>query len=325
MIGVLNREAADAQLIERYPTPYLTFLYTLRRRRAIEPELFYDYWRDTHCQISARLPGQHSLWIHLLDFERGGLWPHIAGIDRELAEADRFDGVPEPVFLSAADVEAFGVAMLPLEDDEPNIFEETIAYRALGANSFTVIDRLPDPAPDLDEGVLRFLVFCQSAAGIQPDDFRGFLRHELGPRWADSDEVLKLRMHLLEPYHNNDLLMDSGGVSHHKPADKQYQACFEIVFADALALRRFAAGAAFSAERQREFMRAQHPFLVSRRHCMRYHDKLTLTGLRTAAVAEQIHHVGALNQVNAAALALVAGSGLAGDVMPSVSLTKGIT
>ena len=305
MIGVLPREVADGELAERYPTPHLTFLYTLRRRRAIDPDLFYAYWRDTHCQVSARLPGQHSLWIHMLDFERGGLWPGVPGVDRTLAPEDRFDGVPEVVFLSPEDIETFGVAMAPLEGDEVNIFEETIAYRALGEYSLTLVDRLADPAPDVDEGVLRFLVFCQRATEIDEQTFRGWLREQLGPRWAACEEVLKFRLHLLETYADDNLLMDSGGVSHTKPPAKQYQACFEIVFADALALRRFAAGPAWSPEEQRHHMRAQHPFLVRRRHCMRYHGQLTLTGLRTAAVAEQIHRVGALNQTSAEILDLI--------------------
>ena len=41
MIGVLPREVADAERAERYPAPHLTFLYTLRRRRAIDPDLFF--------------------------------------------------------------------------------------------------------------------------------------------------------------------------------------------------------------------------------------------------------------------------------------------
>ena len=309
MIGVLPHTLADQELSERYPTPHLTFLYTLRRRRSVDPDLFYAYWRDTHCQVSARLPGQHSLWIHLLDFERGGLWPRVAGIERTLAPEDRFDGVPEVVFLSSQDVETFGAAMAPLEGDEVNIFEETIAYRATGENSFTLVDRLADPAPDLDEGVLRFLVFCQRSSEVGEREFRRFLRDDLGPRWASSEELLKLRVHLLESYADEDLLMDSGGVEHHKAPDKQYQACLEIVFADALALRRFAAGPAWAADEQRRHLRAHHPFLVWRRYCMRYGGRGTLTGLRTAAVAEQIHRLGAVNQTEPDVLALVAGDG----------------
>jgi hypothetical protein len=307
MSTILSRAEADELLQERYPVPYLTFLYTLRRRAAIPADLFYAYWRDTHCQVSSRLPGQHSLWIHLLDFERGRLWPAIAGVGRELAEEDRFDGVPEPVFLAEEDLARFARAMEPLEDDEANVFEETIAYRALGDNSRTYLDRLPDPAPVFDEGALRFLIFCKQAQDVDPEAFRTFMRERLVRAWVSSEELLKLRMHLFEPYVSEQLLMDSTGVSHDKAPDKQYQACLEVVFPDALAMRRFAAGPLWLADEQRAFIREQHPFLVWRRYCMRYHDELTLTGRRTAAVAEQILRVGALNQVGPAVTALLDG------------------
>lgn len=305
MSVLLPAGTAEQQLAERYPTPFLTFIYTLKRQASIPPDLFYGYWRDAHCQISARLPGQHSLWIHFLDFERGRLWPLIPGIERDLAPADRFDGVPEPVFLTEADVGHFAEAMAPLVDDEGNVFEETIGYRALGANSRTFIDRLADPAPDLDESVLRFLVFCKQSEAVGSDDFRAFMRDRLASTWACSPEVLKLRLHLLEPYINENLLMDSSDVSHFKAPEKQYQACFEIVFADALRMREFAASPAWQADEQRAHMREQHAFHVVRRYSMRYGGEMTLTGRRTSAVAEQIRRIGAVSQTQPHVLALL--------------------
>lgn len=307
MTVLLDREAAERDLARRYPTPYLTLLYTLRRRRAIPPGLFYGYWRDTHCQVSSRLPGQHSLWIHFLDYELGRLWPTVSGIDRDLADADRFDGVPEPVYVSEEGVAQFLEAMKPLEDDEGNIFEETIGYRAIGDNSRTFVDRLADPAPVLDEGVLRFLVFCKQASDVTVEEFRGFMREELAPRWAQAEQVLKLRLHLLETYDNEGLLMESGDVNHIKAPEKQYQACFEIVFADAVQMRQFEASPEWMAAEQRAHVCAQHPFRVTRRYCMRHLGELTLTGRRTAAVAEQILHVGAINQLSPAVNNLIDG------------------
>src|ERR1700728_2028789 len=103
--------AVNVSLAERYPTPFLTILFTLRRRRAVPEDLFYAYWRDVHCQISSRLPGMHQLWIHFLDHERGRAWPQVAGIGGDRDEADRFEGVPEPVFLTEAALNRFGAAM----------------------------------------------------------------------------------------------------------------------------------------------------------------------------------------------------------------------
>ena len=92
------------------------------------------------------------MWIHFLDDEAGRAWPETPGIGRHLPEEDRFEGVPEPVFLTEENVGRFGAAMTPLMNDEVNIFEETIGYQALGANSRTLVDHLPDPAPSSTRG-----------------------------------------------------------------------------------------------------------------------------------------------------------------------------
>ena len=38
----------------RYPTPFLTLLFALRRRRSVPEDVFFAYWRDVHCQIWTR-------------------------------------------------------------------------------------------------------------------------------------------------------------------------------------------------------------------------------------------------------------------------------
>ena len=309
-------------LAVRDPSTFLTMVITLRRLRSVPPDLFYEYWRDAHVQIACRLPGIHSLWINFLDYDGGAQWPRVEGIEHELAEEDRFDGVPEPTFLTEADLARFGAAMAPLMDDEINIFEEQIGYSAVGDNSRTIVDRLPDPAPNGDEEVLRLWVWLQQADGVSDEEFREFVGERFAPTLASADEVLKLRLHLLEPYVNDEVFLTGQGVSHHKAPEKQYQACFEIVFDDALGLRTFSESEAWlgTVASQQRFLRAQHAFQVTRRYCMRYNGRITLAGLRTAAVADQIRRVGAQNQVRADVISLLGGDplgDLAAEIAPS--------
>lgn len=307
-VVVTNALSAD-ELAQRDPPVFLTMINPLRRRRSVPPDLFYAYWRDAHVQIASRLPGVHSLWINWLDYEGGALWPQVDGIGRDLPEEDRFDGVPEPTFLSEEDLSRFGRAMAPLMDDEANIFEETIGYRSLGRNSRTFIDRLRDPAPNGDEDVIRLLVFCKQAHGLQPETFRSFMVERFAPALAAAGEVQKLRLHLFEPYVNEEVFLAARAVSHYKAPEKQYHGCFEIVFADALELQRFAKSEAWLAtvDGQLAHMREQHSFRVTRRYCMRYNGRLTLAGLRTAAVADQIRRIGALNQLQPGVVELMGG------------------
>ena len=113
----------------------------------------------------ARLPGIHDLWLHELSYEDGLIWPRVAGVEWELAEEDRFEGIPEPCFVSEEGVGEFLSANAPLMDDEPNVFEETIAYSSLGESSATVVDHTDDPRGEA--GVAKFMLFLQQRAGVQ--------------------------------------------------------------------------------------------------------------------------------------------------------------
>jgi hypothetical protein len=310
MNATLPAPVGPDELAERDPAVFLTMVISLRRLRSVPQDLFFEYWRDAHVQIASRLPGIHSLFINWLDYDGGAVWPRVDGVGHQCPEEDRFEGVPEPSFLTEEDLGRFGAAMSPLMDDEVNLFEEQIGYSSVGRNSRTSVDRLADPAPNGDEGVLRLFVFFQQADGVATDAFRAFMDERFAPAVAANDEVLKLRSHLFEPYVNEEVFLAGRSVSHYKAPEKQYQACLEIVFADALGLRRFAASDAWlsTVDGLRENVRAQHAFRVTRRYCMRYNGRMTVAGLRTAPVADQIRRLGALNQLRPDVVELMGGS-----------------
>jgi hypothetical protein len=286
----------------RDPATFLTMVNTLRRRRSIPEDLFYEYWRDAHVQIAARLPGIHSLWTHWVAFDDAGLWPRVDGIEGDLAEHLRFDGVPEPTFLRAEDVEAFVANMGVLMQDERNIFEETISYPSMGDGSVTLIDRLVDPTPAGDQGGLRMLVYLRRRRDVGHAAFHAWVASSFAPALAGDERVLKLRRHLLEPYDDSAVVLDAGAdsVSHRKAPGDQYQAMLEIVVPDEAALAQFADGDVWggSVAGQLDHLEAAHAFRASRTYCMKFNGRLTTAGLRTAAVAEQIAAVGASNQLS---------------------------
>lgn len=288
---------------------FLTMVITLKRRPAIAPELFYDYWVNAHAgQIASRLPGIYNLRLHELSYDAGRLWPHVPGIEHELAEEDRFDGIPEPVFRDEEGLEQFLGAMAPLMDDEANVFEETIAYQSLGGNSKTFVDRTP--LTDSDRGHLRYLLFLQARGDVSVDSFRTFLSDELAPGLAAAEQVLMLRLHLFEPYTDDYGGLDARGLSHAKAPEKQYQAMCEIVFRDGLGLGTFAQSSAWTGtlDRQAEHIRGCHAFGVPVVHTLRRDGELTLAGLRTPMIADLISRVGAASQLQQNVVDLVLGS-----------------
>ena len=279
---------------------FLTMINTLCRRGAVPPDLFYDYWRDAHVQIASRLPGIDTLWTHHVSFELGGIWPAIEDIGSYLPEEHQFDGIPEPCFRTEEDLGRFADAMGPLMSDEENIFEETISYQSFGQNSHTYIDRL-DPTPNGDHGATKFMVFLKKREGVDIPTFRDFLAEQLAPLLADSPHVMKFRLHLLEEYQNSDVALDakSRRVSHYKPLAMQYQAVYEIAFRDPLGMASLHASTDWrdTISEQRRHIREAHVCLVTKTYTWRYQGEMTLAALRTAAVADQIRRVGAINQL----------------------------
>ncbi|MFI7123138.1 hypothetical protein [Amycolatopsis sp. NPDC049868] len=285
----------------RDPHTALTLFYTLRRRRSVPVDHFYAYWRDVHVQVACRLPGIHSLWTHWVSYDEGDLWPRVPGVDWWLPEELRFDGIPEPTFLTDEDVGRFIANVGPLIQDDPVIFEETVGYSSLGDGSSTVVDRLADPAPCGDQGVLRLMVFLQRSDNVAPDRFHSWVADEFAPGLAFDPSILKVRRHLFEPYEDPGEVADHSArsLSHRKAPEHQYHAALEVVLPDRLALTRLPVGDAWRSTiaGQQEMLRRAHAFHASRTYCMRFNGELTTAGLRTAGVAELIKKLGAGNQL----------------------------
>jgi hypothetical protein len=287
---------------------FLTLIITLRRRRAIPLDLFFAYWVNAHAaQIAARLPGIHDLWLHELSYEDGLIWPRVAGVGWELAEEDRFEGIPEPCFVNEEGVGEFLSANAPLMDDEPNVFEETIAYSSLGENSQTLVDRTDDARGEA--GVSKFMLFLQARAGVDSDAFREFVAGTFAPGLAASEHALKVRRHLFEPYTDDYGGMDARGLSHAKAPEKQYQASVEVTFANLLELGKLSRSETWTelAAALPDYVSGCHAFGVSVTHRLRRDGELTLDGQRTPMIAALIRRVGAASQLEPETVDLVLG------------------
>lgn len=292
---------------------YLTMINTLRRRQSVPLPLFYEYWRDTHVGVAARLPGIDTLRTHWVNWDEGRRWPPIDGVDSELAEHLRFQGIPEATFASAEDLEHFGASMGPLMRDEINIFERTIGFRSLGDNSLTLKqDELVAPN-GLPTGP-RYMLFLQQLDDLGSPDFHSGVR-SVGATLTASAPVSKVRLHLLEPYDDTRVFLDAGAeaVSHGLASVDQYQAVIEVGFDTDAARNEFHGGHDWHivSEGLRELCRGLHPFAITRTYTPKLDGRLTLSGLRGAAVVEQIRALSAINQIEPSTLALFGGEDVA--------------
>ncbi|MBE9169700.1 EthD domain-containing protein [Pleurocapsales cyanobacterium LEGE 06147] len=273
------------------------FYVLLWKRRGIARELFDDYWRDVHGPVCARLPGQHQYWQFHLARNEGGLWPTIKGIEYTCPDEDQFDGIAELTFKSEADRKTWFKSAAILMDDEHNIFSKAIGYNTNPGNSKTYVDGIPSDDPNGELGILKFHVMVKKADAVSVEAFRKYMTESFAPTVVRSESVLKFRLHLFEEVDNS--RPDAAGVSHYELPEKQYQAAFEIAFANPLEMETFFASPEYAAtvKDQAKYIERLLPFPERTAYTFVYDGKMTLAGQRSSTVAELIANIGATNQL----------------------------
>jgi hypothetical protein len=275
----------------------VVFYVLLWKRSGISLQLFDDYWRNVHGPVCARLPGQYQYWQLHVAHNEGGIWPHIEGVTSDTPQDAQFDGIAELTFRSDQDRTTWFHAAAILMDDEHNLFRKAIGYNTSPGNSTTYVDRLPAGDPNGPVGVIKLHVMVRKADSASVDDFRKYLRDTFAPAAASSDDVLKFRLHLFEEVDAS--RPDAAGVAHAEPRSENYEAAFEIAFADRLALERFFASDAYqrAVNGQERYVKHIAPFPERSAYTFVYNGQMTLAGQRSSTVAELITSIGATNQL----------------------------
>ncbi|MEG3084586.1 hypothetical protein U1707_13115 [Sphingomonas sp. PB2P12] len=268
---------------------------TVLRRPRVPHEVFATYWRDVHGPLCSRIPGLGwYVQTHLNREQDAHLWPTIDGI----APFDDYvlDGGVEIGFASAEDQSTFNDACAILFADEQNMFAATVAY-ALPQGSRTLVDRVPDPIPNGDDGLDHLHVHF----GARDADARGF--DEFMTRFAETlaadPAVLKVRLHLPDRYDNAKPAPPAPNVDHAVPPERRSVAILEIVFATPMTRRDFYASDTFqrTLEDQQAHIGHVTAFAVSGVYTYVRDGQLTVAGLRGSRPAQLIERLGAANQV----------------------------
>lgn len=270
---------------------------TVLRRPRVPHELFATYWRDVHGPLCSRIPGLG--WYVQRHFDReqdAHLWPVVEGI-RPFTDYE-LDGGVEIGFGSAADQAAFDEACPILFADEQNMFAATVAY-ALPHGSTTLVDRVAEASPNGDDGLDRIELHLGASHG----DAARFGERVAGLARAFAAEapVLKVRLHLPEPYDNAKPAPPAPNVDHAVPDERRLIAVVELAFHSPLVRRTFYASDAFKAATTGLSERVAYAsaFAVSGVYTYVRDGELTLAGLRGSRPAQLIERIGAVNQVGA--------------------------
>ena len=301
----------------------VAFYVLLWKRKDVDRKTFFDYWRNVHGPVCARLPGQHQYWQFHLDHNPSTLWSKIEGINYETVPEDQFDGIAELTFASEQQRQRWFEAASILMDDEHNLFRKAIGYNTSANNSQTYVDRISDSEPNGTLELLKFHVMIRKAPSVRLEEFRSYMRESFAPVATASDAVLKFRLHLFEEVDNS--RADATGTIHTEPLEKQYQAAFEIAFANSLEKKRF-----FASEQYQQTVSDQ-PWYISQMsvfperavHTFVYDGQMTLSGQRSSTVARLISQVGAINQLQNDVVSLMNGNTSFSNGMQNLESTPG--
>lgn len=267
---------------------------TVKRRERVPHEIFATYWRDVHGPLCSRLPGL-GLYIqhHFSRNQDAHLWPLADGVE-EIADYE-LDGGVEIGFASAQNQKQFQQASSILFSDEQNMFEETLAYD-LPKGSTTLVNRLNDDTFNGPDRLDRLHVHFSPRTSLA--QLHDYLSNDLAKALAHADEVLKLTVHLCQPFNNDGMHPPAPNVAHHAVPARAELAILEIAFESPLARRRFFDSTLFTAtlEAQGKHIAQLKAFAVSGLYTYVRDGNLTTAGLRGSRAAELIDYLGAINQ-----------------------------
>lgn len=211
----------------------VAFYTLLWKKQDLNTALFSDYWRNVNGSLGAQLPGQYQNWQHHLDPQIIEIWPTLNGIKSTVTEIDRCDGIAEITFASESDRQAYFQSAYVLENDGKNLFSKAVGYTTSPGNSVTYVDRVETGDANGAIDAIKLHVLVKKTDGASLAEFRQYMSDTFAPAISKNQEILKFRLHLFDarPHAPND--------PHYEAPEKQYQAAFEIAFADYHQMQQF--------------------------------------------------------------------------------------
>jgi hypothetical protein len=182
-----------------------------------------DYWRGPHSGIIAATPGLREYrQIHLAE-HNPGLWPATEGVQTNIPDERRADGLAEVTFQSALAPLAGRAQTALAFEDEINVFRRTLLYAGPPKTS-----RWYDVA-DGQATESRMLVYLRRRSGTSSASFHRFVKKELVPALLATEVLTELRTQVFLPW--NEALWNTPNVAHDNPKGERYHASLSLGFA----------------------------------------------------------------------------------------------
>jgi hypothetical protein len=308
------------QQAEPMMSEFARMFVLLSRRDSIDLQTFSKYWRDIHGPLASRFPGMGYYVQHYLTYA-GDWWPLAT---TPVSAADMVDGIAELHYATGEDLDRYRAASRPVLEDEPNVFRRSTRYICDHLTVLPAVEARPESC-EQSAGGTSFLALVRRCTDVDDATFGHFVRQELAPRWTAERDVEQVRAVTLLERDNTQNHTLSKNVDHDAPAERQYQGLIELVFASAVAARRFFASEAFlaTAGAQARHFREVHLYRSLEAVVMVRDGSPTLSGLRGDSIARLISELGAVNQLQGEICNLfAAASTLRGPISSDRSISK---
>jgi hypothetical protein len=216
----MNRSPSNPRASRHFTSSILLWMRTDHPRQA-----GMDYWQGPHSRIITASPGlKEYRQIHLAE-TNPGLWPATTGVETQIPDDRRFDGIAEVTFQSVLSP-LLGRKQTRLAfKDEVNVFRRTLLYA--GAPNTSRWYQVADPA---DTVGARAVVYLRRRTGVRGRQFRRAITQELVPALSRVGGLTELRTQTFLPW--NKRTWNTPDVAHDNPADQRYHASLILGFAD---------------------------------------------------------------------------------------------
>lgn len=183
-----------------------------------------DYWSGPHSRIIAASKGLKEYRQMHLTADKPGRWPTTLGVETDIPDDRKVDGVAEVTFRSPLSPLHGRQTKLAFQD-EINVFRRTLLYAGPPRSSrWYGVSNAQEPVG------ARALIYLRRRGSVRARDFRRFIKDDLAPALAATGALKELRTQSFLPWHKK--LWDTPNVAHDNPRDQQLHASVILGLAD---------------------------------------------------------------------------------------------
>jgi hypothetical protein len=194
-----------------------------------------DHWKGPHSGIISATPGlEEYRQLHLAE-ANPGRWPATQGVETQIPNDRKVDGVAEVTFRSVLSPLKGRTQTRLAFKDEVNVFRRTLLYAGAPGTSRWYEIAGPDPIVGT-----RAVVYLRCRDGVSGRELRRVLKQEVVPALIGTRVIKELRTQTFLPWTQR--TWNTPAVAHDNPADQRYHASLILGFADRAARTAFFEG-----------------------------------------------------------------------------------